>query len=74
MTIERETGSRGGDGLIVFLCDGKSCHDTLRAKTSEFQEALAELYQNGWRSRNVNNEWLHVCPDCLEAEHSGLVL
>lgn len=68
MSIDRE------DHRIVFLCDGKKCNEFLQPDTDEFSEAKQELDEAGWATRKINNEWVHICPECLESETSGLVL
>lgn len=67
MTLERIKGE------IVFECDGKKCHEFLETNTDDFGEALGELETAGWLTRRYANAWVHVCPDCQEAEH-GLVV
>lgn len=67
MAIERDAG------LIVFLCDAKHCHEICRTEERDFSEALVFMEEEGWSSRRIANEWVHICSDCLEIEH-GLVL
>lgn len=47
---------------LIFVCD--SCDETFEADTDDFAEALAEAKREGWRSRKIDNEWLHGCPTC----------
>lgn len=54
-------------GAISASCDG--CTEDHTAFTDDWQEALAELRQEGWRiRRGKDGEWEHHCPGCLEEE------
>lgn len=55
-------------GLIVFECDGKSCHEALETETSDFPTARNMLDEQDWECRFVNGQWHHVCPTCIETE------
>lgn len=56
-------------GLIVFECDGPSCHEVLETETRDFAEAKELLDEEGWKTRCQNdNIWLHVCPTCTGIE------
>lgn len=65
MTISRE------QGLVVFQCDGKRCAEILETDTSDFYSALDILHEESdWATRKIKGEWMHVCPDCQEAENA----
>ena len=51
-------------GLIVFCCD--SCGETLDTHKRAFEDALADLRIEGWRSETPDQgkTWKHFCPDC----------
>lgn len=67
MTISRE------QGLVVFQCDGKRCAEVFETNDHDFPTALEIFQESNWNTRKVNNQWMHVCPDCQEAEN-GLAL
>lgn len=46
-------------GKIVFECD--LCPETLETEVSSFQEAWAFAKREGWRSKQVDGEWVHSC-------------
>jgi hypothetical protein len=51
-------------GRITFECD--CCPEAFDADTIDFSEAWLMAKANGWRSKNIANEWLHSCgsPKC----------
>lgn len=55
-------------GYIIFECD--RCHETLETGTREFNEALNELNNEGWRAQKVfpdtrgDGVWRHYCKGC----------
>lgn len=54
-------------GAVSASCDG--CTESHTAFTGDWQEALAELRQEGWRiRRGEDGEWEHHCPGCVEEE------
>jgi predicted RNA-binding Zn-ribbon protein involved in translation (DUF1610 family) len=48
-------------GCVAFECD--ECGDVLETRETEFQEALAESREAGWR---YLGDELHSCPECDE--------
>lgn len=64
MTVERQYG------VVNFCCDGKRCAQVYETEHNNFMEALEELKEADWSVRNIKGEWLHVCPDCQEAENA----
>jgi hypothetical protein len=59
MTLERQ------HSRISFICD--ECGGSLETGTSEFDDALAILRDEGWQPRQRGGEWRHFCPDCRTA-------
>jgi hypothetical protein len=59
-------------GFIVFECDGQYCTEFLESGTRDFSEAVDELNEAGWVARKSNDQWLHICPDCLKDEGPAL--
>lgn len=54
---------------IIFVCD--QCHDALETGITEFDDAIAELRDEGWRSiapAPGHLGWKHLCPDCQGGE------
>lgn len=49
-------------GHIVIECD--SCDEVIETGESDFTEAWAKAKRDGWTSRKIANEWLHVCRKC----------
>ncbi len=60
MAVERDTKSRE----ICFVCDAcGSLHDT---NTDNWNEALAEIKEEGWKIRKIGEDWVHCCSrECL---------
>lgn len=52
----------------VFQCDATHCHDTFETGESLFELALILAQEDGWASRKMKSEWLHLCPDCHASE------
>ena len=53
-------------GNLIFECD--TCGETGDTDVDEFAEAWAVAKRDGWRTRHVGNDWLHVCPDCQKQD------
>lgn len=51
---------------VTFECD--SCGDQIATMENDFTDALIMLKSEGWAVRRVGTDWMHVCPDCQEAE------
>lgn len=66
MTVQRS------HRLVEFHCDGKSCHEIFETGTAEFGEAIADFRRSDWQVRKTGDTYLHLCPDCVEAERPGL--
>jgi len=49
--------------LYIPVCDG--CGETLE-ECYTFEGAVDEAKANGWKITKDGDEWLHICPDCLE--------
>lgn len=64
MTIHRSYGE------VEFHCD--SCPEILETETKDFQAALKVFKNSDWITRKIENDFHHVCPDCLEAESPSL--
>lgn len=63
MTIEKlETGF--GYLIQCDFCDG----ELYLPNAIYFEDALAEMKDYGWRNRKDGDEWLSICPACLEKE------
>jgi len=52
-----------------FLASCDSCSNTLDIQTSNFNEAVSELKDNGWRIKKIDGVFNHTCPVCLENEN-----
>lgn len=51
---------------ITFECDG--CGDQYATMENDFRDALDKIKSEDWQVRRIGSEWMHVCPDCIEAE------
>lgn len=49
---------------LIFECD--TCGETLETHDDDWNVAWNMAKRDGWRSRKVNDEWEHVCPECEE--------
>lgn len=58
--IERD----GRDGPITFCCD--NCGEVDETHSSDFRSALAKIKVHGWKARNVDGDWQHLCGDCAK--------
>jgi hypothetical protein len=47
---------------IVFVCD--ECGGQLETGTTSFDEARADLRENAWGYRRVDDKWCHYCENC----------
>jgi hypothetical protein len=56
-------------GKIVWECDGPKCHESIETETNDFNTARDMLAEADWETRQVGNEWQHVCSDCKAAEY-----
>jgi len=36
--------------------------------TGTFQQTMDYIRDEGWKSRKIDDEWAHVCPDCQDTE------
>jgi predicted RNA-binding Zn-ribbon protein involved in translation (DUF1610 family) len=60
MTIERDGRER------MISCE--SCSSTLAPfDQDEFNEMVADAKAHGWKIRNEDGTWSHVCPNCQES-------
>lgn len=57
-------------GQIAFSCDG--CSDTyepprlgLGSEPREWSEVWEDAKRAGWRARQKDGDWVHLCPDCV---------
>lgn len=48
-------------GHVVFECD--SCGEAIDSGR-DWDEALADVKEQGWQFRLSNGEWNHFCSDC----------
>jgi hypothetical protein len=51
-------------GLIVFECD--ACEETCETGFDEWVDAWPCAKREGWKSRKIDGEWIHTCPECSE--------
>jgi len=49
-------------GDISFECD--TCGELFDTNFHDWVAAWNLAKREGWRSKKVNNEWEHVCPEC----------
>lgn len=54
---------RNGDSLVIF-CD--HCSEEEPASTNDWNEAMAEWKEKGWRTYKEKGEWENKCPTCME--------
>jgi len=66
MTIQRTHGE------VEFHCDGKSCHEVYETGEKDWNTAYSEFSESDWQTRKVGREYIHICPDCIEAERPTL--
>ena len=63
MSIEKKWV--GGEETYTPVCD--VCGDELDYEY-DFYDAVDAKKRAGWRSRQINGEWIDVCDRCLEDE------
>jgi hypothetical protein len=57
-------------GFADILCDGAGCGDKIEnvegfdGHTPDIDTLMDAMRDNGWKSRKVDGEWLHLCPAC----------
>jgi Zn finger protein HypA/HybF involved in hydrogenase expression len=49
-------------GKVVIECD--SCDEVFESNTGDFKDAWHDARSEGWRTRQIADEWLHGCPKC----------
>jgi uncharacterized C2H2 Zn-finger protein len=50
-------------GAVLIECD--SCDQVFEGEKGEsFAEVWARAKEEGWRTRNIAETWLHGCPKC----------
>jgi hypothetical protein len=47
-------------GRIVIECD--ACDETFQGDNDNWQEVWPAAKRDGWRTRKVGDDWLHMCP------------
>jgi hypothetical protein len=47
-------------GKIVIECD--ACDETFQGDSDDWKEVWPAAKREGWRTRTVGNEWIHMCP------------
>lgn len=47
-------------GKIVIECD--ACDETLQGDSDNWQEVWPAAKRDGWRTRQIGSEWVHMCP------------
>lgn len=52
-------------------CDGKKCQEYLQVETDSFSACRAEMKEQGWRIIKDGDEWIHLCPACVESQCGG---
>ncbi len=52
-------------GNISFECD--ACGETLDTHDDDWNVAWSMAKREGWRSKKVNDQWEHSCPECEES-------
>lgn len=48
-------------GRIIIACD--TCDATFEGDSKEWNEVWPKAKAEGWRARQVGNDWVHACPD-----------
>lgn len=48
---------------IVFHCDAKRCANVCETQLDDFQDALTEMKDKGWKVRFEADGWKHYCED-----------
>ena len=59
MSIEKDW--EGRTRLYIPTCDG--CGAELEPEY-DFDDAVEAKRRAGWRSKNIQGEWVDICPDC----------
>ena len=48
---------------VIFECD--SCDETFEGEPrEEFKEAWSRARNDGWKCRQIGNDWVRGCPRC----------
>ena len=58
MTIRNEN-----DELV---CECNDCGAELYSRTAGFKSFIVDIKDAGWRIRKDGDEWIHLCPCCIE--------
>ena len=58
MTLQRH------DGNVSFTCDQCGTEiDAEDARVETFDELVEALKDDGWTFKQVDGQWVHICPD-----------
>jgi len=49
-------------GAYVISCD--SCDEVLETEAEDFDSAIQEMKEQGWKSVKTDRGWEHMCPQC----------
>lgn len=53
--------------IFYVHCDEKHCNHSDEFDTNDDWAALiAEIKADGWQIQNIDGEWYHRCPACVE--------
>jgi hypothetical protein len=47
-------------GKLVIECD--ACDETFQGDNDNWQEVWPAAKRDGWKTRKVGDDWLHMCP------------
>ena len=68
MSIEKDW--EGRTRLYIPTCDG--CGAELEPEY-DFDDAVEAKRRAGWRSKNIQGEWVDICPDCEMKEEWSIL-
>ena len=58
MSIER--------AFFGYVIDCDFCPNFLNCDTEFFRDAIDMAKGDGWKMRKQDDEWIHICPVCVE--------
>ncbi len=53
------------EGNITITCDGEKCKETLPTGTSNFRDAIKQMFDRGWKNKQLSDgDYVHLCFGC----------
>jgi len=53
-------------GTILIECD--ACPEVFDIDSDDFNETWSAAKRDGWRAKQVGNDWVHLCDGCREVQ------